>query len=80
MIHFWVIFVRGNKNWGWRAWSESTIKDQVTAYRTQKEAKEDLRLARGVATAKRGSTSSTRKRSFWVPVNDPALSHPGQDT
>ena len=48
MIHFWVIFVRGKNSWGWRAYSRSTLKNLVTAYRSKKEAKEDLRIARNI--------------------------------
>lgn len=44
MIHFWLIFVRGNKKWGWRAYESSLAG--VCAYETKKKAAEDLRIAR----------------------------------
>lgn len=50
MTHFWIIFVRGNKKGGWRAfcpWSGANA-DDVIAYRTKKEAAHDLANAKKV--------------------------------
>jgi len=47
MIHFWVIFVRGNnKKWGWRAHGTSRGGLDIQAYRTKKSAAADLHRAR----------------------------------
>ena len=46
MRHFWVIFFRGRKQWGWRAY-ESTIAG-VIAFPTQKAARNDLLKAKKI--------------------------------
>lgn len=46
MIHFWLIFVRGNKKWGWRVYTSSLAG--VTAYPTRKSAAQALLVARGL--------------------------------
>lgn len=46
MIHFWVIFIRGNKKWGWRAHGTARGGLDIQAYRTKKEATPDLNRAR----------------------------------
>ena len=49
MIHFWVIFVRGNKKWGWRAFGpDRDGAMDIVAYRTRKEAAADFRVARKI--------------------------------
>jgi hypothetical protein len=46
MIHFWLIFVRGNAKWGWRVY-ERTLTG-VTAYPTRKAAAEELKVAQNI--------------------------------
>jgi len=45
MIHFWLIFFRGRKEWGWRVYAEPRTGEAI-AYRTKKEAKPILEQAR----------------------------------
>ena len=45
MIHFWLVFFRGRKQWGWRVYAENRT-GEAAAYRTKKEAKPALDAAR----------------------------------
>lgn len=48
MTHFWIIFVRARKDWGWEAHGTARGGLDVMAYRTKKEAASDLRRAREI--------------------------------
>jgi hypothetical protein len=46
VIHFWIIFIRGNKKWGWRAHGTGRGGLDIVAYRSKKDAQPDLYRAR----------------------------------
>ncbi len=44
--HFWIIFVRARKDWGWQAYATGRPGLDIVAYRTKKEANPALYEAR----------------------------------